>query len=139
MLIERYKHNTREMERRARKRTAERGWAWPLVHTLKGVAGNISANDLHAAALELEMAIKEEALDRRNMLLGNVEKALSQILESVRTLGDGAEGKVGDDLTSYEGETKEVSKIGPMLVKLAGLLKENDLEAEEYMESSRNI
>ena len=56
-------------------------------------------------------------------------------MESVRTLGDGAEDKVGDDLTSYEGGTKEVSEIGPMLVKLAGLLKENDLEAEEYMES----
>jgi CheY-like chemotaxis protein/HPt (histidine-containing phosphotransfer) domain-containing protein len=57
-----------------------------LVHTLKGVAGNISAKDLQAEAQELEIAIKQGVLDRCDILLGNVEKALGQVLESIRAM-----------------------------------------------------
>ena len=57
-----------------------------LVHTLKGSAGNISAKELQAAVQELEMAIKEGNSRRYNRLLGNIGKALSQVLESVWAL-----------------------------------------------------
>jgi CheY-like chemotaxis protein len=60
--------------------------AYRLVHTLKGVAGNISAKDLQAEAQELEIAIKQGVLDRCDILLGNVEKALGQVLESIRAM-----------------------------------------------------
>ncbi|NVM23127.1 MAG: response regulator [Desulfobacterales bacterium] len=63
------------------------------VHTLKGVAGNISAKDLHATAQELEMAIEENVPEGCDMLLDNLEKTLRQVLESLRTLGDGADVK----------------------------------------------
>ncbi len=66
-----------------------------LVHTLKGVAGSISAKDLQTAAQELEMAVKEGTLEKCEILLGNLEKALSQVLESIRAMEQGAGDKVG--------------------------------------------
>jgi PAS domain S-box-containing protein len=66
-----------------------------LVHTLKGVAGSISAKDLQTAAQELEMAVKEGTLEGCGILLGNLEKALSQVLESIRAMEQGAGDKVG--------------------------------------------
>lgn len=66
-----------------------------VVHTLKGVAGSISAKDLQTAAQELEMAVKEGTLERCDILLGNLENALSQILESIRAMEEGANEQVG--------------------------------------------
>lgn len=70
--------------------------AYRLAHTIKGVSGNIAAEDLRAAAQELALAIKEGSPGRCNILLGNLEKALSQVLESIRSLGCGAGSEVGD-------------------------------------------
>ncbi len=66
-----------------------------LVHTLKGVAGSISAKDLQTAAQELDMAVKEGTLEKCDILLGNLEKALSRVLESIRAMEQGTGDKVG--------------------------------------------
>jgi signal transduction histidine kinase/HPt (histidine-containing phosphotransfer) domain-containing protein len=60
-----------------------------LVHTLKGVAGNLSAKDLYAAALELEMAVQQENAENFDRLLDNLEGAVSRVLESVNCLEHG--------------------------------------------------
>ena len=70
-----------------------------LVHTLKGVAGNIATIDVQAAAQELNVAIKEGASDKYDMLLGNVEKKLSDVLKSIQAMEQGADGQV----VSYHG------------------------------------
>ena len=57
-----------------------------LVHSLKGTAASISANTVRAAAIELEKAIKQEALDGADSLIDNLENALNEVLESVRTV-----------------------------------------------------
>ncbi|MCK4388879.1 MAG: response regulator, partial [Desulfobacterales bacterium] len=57
-----------------------------LVHTLKGTAGSISANAVRAAAIELETAIEQEAPDRVDPLIDNLENALNEVLESLRTV-----------------------------------------------------
>jgi two-component system sensor histidine kinase/response regulator len=66
-----------------------------LVHNLKGVGGNISTKDVRAAAQELNMAIKEGASEKYDVLLRNLEKALSQVLESIRAIEQGADEQVG--------------------------------------------
>jgi CheY-like chemotaxis protein len=64
-----------------------------LVHSLKGVAGNLAATDLHAAAMELENFVKKGGKDQApssNALarkLEDLEKALSNVLDAVQTLG----------------------------------------------------
>ncbi len=68
------------------------GQAHSLVHSLKGVAGNLSAGGLQAATVELEKLVKHadknEAPppDALNSRLAVLEKALDQALEAARTL-----------------------------------------------------
>jgi PAS domain S-box-containing protein len=66
--------------------------AHSLVHNLKGLAGNLAASELQAAAVEIEKLIKgdqkkaasQKQLDQK---LANLEKSINQALEAVQTLG----------------------------------------------------
>ena len=57
-----------------------------LAHTLKGVAGNISAKELYEAARMLELGIKQDRTDEFDGLLADFQGALNVVLESTRTL-----------------------------------------------------
>jgi HPt (histidine-containing phosphotransfer) domain-containing protein len=66
--------------------------AHSLVHNLKGLAGNLAASALQAAAVEIEKLIKgdqkkaasQKQLDQK---LAKLEKSINQALEAVQTLG----------------------------------------------------
>jgi HPt (histidine-containing phosphotransfer) domain-containing protein len=60
--------------------TAER-----LTHTIRGVAGNLSARDLQRSASELEKGIKQQIPEKLDILLQTFEHYLTQVLESVRS------------------------------------------------------
>ena len=84
-----------------------------LVHNLKGLAGNLAATDLQAAAVEMEKLVKGQAaatasdkeLDRK---LTDLQSALEQALNAVHTMGPTAEKKAidstGDELSSVPPE-----------------------------------
>jgi HPt (histidine-containing phosphotransfer) domain-containing protein len=66
--------------------------AHSLIHNLKGLAGNLSAMDLQAAAVEMEKLVKGEQKKAPSTKLLNqkfteLENAVNQALESVLTLG----------------------------------------------------
>jgi signal transduction histidine kinase/DNA-binding response OmpR family regulator len=77
-----------------------------LVHNLKGLAGNLAATELQAAAMRLEKLVKSvdkkapssEQLDLR---LSELENALTRALESVQSLGVSAEENI-DKLSAEE-------------------------------------
>ncbi len=54
-------------------------------HIIKSIAGDLSAENLYAASLELEIGIRENA-DDVGHLLDNFESTLLQVLESIRKL-----------------------------------------------------
>ncbi|MCK5504374.1 MAG: response regulator, partial [Thermodesulfovibrionia bacterium] len=58
-----------------------------LVHTVKGVSGNIEANDLYKAAEPLESALKNRNTAKYEILIGDFSRALDQILKSLGSLG----------------------------------------------------
>jgi HPt (histidine-containing phosphotransfer) domain-containing protein len=67
-----------------------------LVHNIKGLAGNLSATDLQAASVNLEKLVK--GVDKKappaqelNLKLSELENALNQALESVKSLGASTE------------------------------------------------
>jgi signal transduction histidine kinase/CheY-like chemotaxis protein/HPt (histidine-containing phosphotransfer) domain-containing protein len=68
-----------------------------LIHNLKGLAGNLAATDLQAAAVKIEELVKGNqnktpsatGLDQK---FTELENAINQALESVRTLGVPSEG-----------------------------------------------
>jgi two-component system sensor histidine kinase/response regulator len=73
--------------------------AHSLVHNLKGLAGNLSATDLQATAVNMEKLVK--GVDKKNpsskqlnLRLSELETVLNQALESVQSLGASAEENV---------------------------------------------
>jgi HPt (histidine-containing phosphotransfer) domain-containing protein len=70
-----------------------------LVHNLKGLAGNLAATDLQAAAVNIEKLVK--GVDKKapsskqlNLRLSELETVLNQALESVQSLGVSAKENI---------------------------------------------
>jgi len=73
--------------------------AHSLVHNLKGLAGNLEATDLQGAAVGLEKLVKGQtektaSSKELNQKFAELEDALEQALDSVRSLGAADEKKI---------------------------------------------
>ncbi len=71
-----------------------------LVHNLKGLAGNLEAKDLQAAAANLEKLVKgvekkTPSVKELKLKFSELENALNQALESAQSLSVSAEENVG--------------------------------------------
>ena len=67
------------------------------VHTLKGVAGNIGAMDLHRAAQELDSALRLGDLEKAGALLPDVERELSVVINGLEPLARAGRGRTSRD------------------------------------------
>jgi CheY-like chemotaxis protein len=90
--------------------------AHSLVHNLKGLAGNLEATDLQAAAVAMEKLVKgqtaETASDKElNRKLADLESSLEQALHAVQTMGPMAEKK------TIESTAAEMSSVPPELAQ----------------------
>jgi len=106
-----------------------------LAHTLKGLAGNIAATDLQKAALDMEMAAREERLDEMEMLFPRLEKAMVRVVASIRILVDSEETNDQEEtIESLEPASLNSDELAPLLKKLSDCLDNNDpVKAEEIM------
>jgi HPt (histidine-containing phosphotransfer) domain-containing protein len=93
-----------------------------LAHTLKGVAGNIGAKGLEAAAREVEAALRENRPDTEGRI-AEAEPLLRQVLTAIDTLRE--------ETPPAEGTTKSVSpeELKEQLDRLMGMLEGYDAEA----------
>ena len=87
-----------------------------LVHNLKGLAGNLAATDLQAAAVAMEKLVKGQAAEtasdkEMNQKLTDLDSALKQALDAVQTLGPRAAKK------TIESTGAEMSSVPPELAK----------------------
>ena len=62
-----------------------------LLHSLKGLAGSISARDLHLAAVQLEKALKQGHVAGCESFLNALEQSLQIVLQSIATATDSVE------------------------------------------------
>jgi signal transduction histidine kinase/CheY-like chemotaxis protein len=90
--------------------------AHSLIHNLKGLAGNLAATDLQAAAIEIEKLVKGDQkkalpVKQLNQKLAELENTLNQALESVQTLG-----VLGED-KAMEPSNEELAAIPAELVQ----------------------
>jgi CheY-like chemotaxis protein/HPt (histidine-containing phosphotransfer) domain-containing protein len=109
-----------------------------LAHTVKGVSGNIGAKDVNIAAHGLEMAIKNGKMDDVEGLLGQLTLTLEQVLASIASLYQDTDISVLAEKKQQEEETVlNISEIKSILIELAELLKENDMEAADRTEALR--
>jgi two-component system sensor histidine kinase/response regulator len=107
--------------------TAER-----LIHTLKGVAGNIGATEIQVQAAALELALQEhepkEALDATLDVLGVSLQELVQSLEAA----------LPESPTPVAGEV-DPETLAAACRKLAALLAASDSEATDALDESAPV
>jgi two-component system, sensor histidine kinase and response regulator len=102
-----------------------------LAHTLKGVAGNIGAMDLHEEARLLETEIKENPSEKiNNELLVSTQKALDGVIASIARL----EKEDSGDIPASD-EPIDPDQVKAMIKELDTLLKDDDTEAAEIVNS----
>jgi len=98
--------------------------AHSLVHNLKGLAGNLAAADLQAAALEIEKLVKgnqaaSSTAEQLKQKFSDLENAINQALEAVQALGTVAED--ASPATSLE----SLTAVAPGLIKdMAGRVRD---------------
>ncbi len=110
--------------------TAERN-----AHTLKGVAGNLGAAGVQAAAAAIEKSIRDNESSRRmKKLLDECESVLAAVLAAI---GQAAGTGVGGDATDRPTRAVDPALWRPMVEKLRKLVEESDSEALEYLEQVR--
>jgi PAS domain S-box-containing protein len=104
-----------------------------LVHTVKGVAGNISATELYVVSLRLEEAVRNGRLELIDKTLDDFKKALFMIVGLSQRLRSGY-----DEMPISEPVLPSVipsEDVSPLILRLDSLLKENDMDAEEFFDS----
>ena len=100
--------------------------AHSLVHNIKGLAGNLEAQDLQSASMELEKLVKggekqapaEHHLDQK---FTELESAVNKALEAVQTLGLPAEEKLTETSTEWLADipVEQLKEIGDRIKEAA--------------------
>jgi PAS domain S-box-containing protein len=103
-----------------------------LIHGLKGVAGNLSADRLQIAATNLENALKNQDSVAAGSLLPLVESALAEICTTAALLT----ASVIQENGSAPGSPAE---IAPLLSELQHLLEIHSLDVATTLDKLRNL
>ncbi|MCP4699464.1 MAG: Hpt domain-containing protein, partial [Gammaproteobacteria bacterium] len=101
-----------------------------LVHTLKGVAGNLAAHELQTAALKLENAIKQERRDEFDVLLEKLELALLRLLDTVQNIKEQEREAPPSEKNRQVADSAEIT---PLLNELAALIQKSSTRAEDLL------
>ena len=117
-------------------KTAER-----LAHSVKGMAGNLSAKSLFVAAEALEKAIKKDRQKGMPMLLDGFEMALSQVIKSISKLKQEEEALVANtaSTTANTTESKPINleTVTSLLKDLSESLLKSDARSQETFDILR--
>ena len=105
-----------------------------LAHSMKGVAGNLSADPLFQAARNLENGILEKKREAWPLLLDTFEEALDQVTQSIQTLVTEDEAHTEQSETSEEHPLDD-EKINDQIRELYEIIQKGHSEAEEVFAS----
>ncbi len=114
---------------------SDRAGARSLTHSLKGMAGNLSATALFSAAQALEQAIDTAASDAIGPGVRKLEEEMRRVRMSVQKLEKNRKRGSEDEKMSREDDGPSLSEITDMLVNLGKLISENDIESEAFFGS----
>jgi two-component system, sensor histidine kinase and response regulator len=104
-----------------------------LAHTIKGVAGNLSATGVATASRELEEALQQGDDGPIAAALNALEEAITLVLETVALLTQGRQTSAQGRAAPAAGPQPQVdaASIAPLLVELDSLLKKNRFTAKK--------
>ncbi len=106
-----------------------------IAHTIKGISGNIGAMDLYTAASELETSIIQKKQENIVALLADFQQSFEIVIRSIGTLKQAETPNPANPSTPDQETLEDLTKISPLLVKLAGLLITGDADAVDCMQS----
>jgi two-component system sensor histidine kinase/response regulator len=126
-------------------RTATAAGDWALAeriaHTLKGVSGNIGANDVSACAAALQAICREKAMKRLPKGLAALEATLTPLMTALQgffaateTGAENAKESTKENARTNAGVSVDPARVKSVVKRLAGLLAENDAEAAEVLQ-----
>ena len=120
--------------------------AHSLVHNIKGLAGNLAATDLQAAAVDLEKLVKgidkkAPSTEQLNLRFLEFENALNQALVSAQSLGVSAEETISklsaEALVDIPTElSKDIAKRIRAAAEMGDVMTLNTIAAEIKDESN---
>jgi two-component system, sensor histidine kinase and response regulator len=105
-----------------------------LAHTLKGVAGNISAIDIQHTAAELELLFSKSDVENYDSLLGKLDVSLGSLNTLLSELDV-------DNKTDKQSAEKPInlSEVEPVLRELALYVWEDNVDAEKSLEKLQKL
>ena len=106
-----------------------------LVHSVKGVSGNISAKRVFASARDLELILKQESRENLSESIDQFEAALNEVLSS---LGFLASLEVTDTTTRMDDSPVDTESVADNIIQLAALLSEFNMQAEESLKQLKS-
>jgi len=109
-----------------------------LAHTVKGVSGNIGAQDLYLAAVDLEVALGQDQTENITGLLNAFSEALDLVLNSIADLelkDPDAEGAGLSEQTIPESVDR--GRVLSIFSELREFLEQDDFRAIKTMEVLR--
>ena len=102
-----------------------------LVHTVKGVAGTLGADDLQVAVRDFETAVKEGRSEAYGPLLDRFEERLMPVLQGISVLHQVSKG--ASDPPSLDVTDVDINVLKPLFQELARLLTAGLSSAEEKL------
>jgi two-component system, sensor histidine kinase and response regulator len=103
-----------------------------LVHTITGVAGSLSATDLHLAARDLELALEKCDEENTPRLYDHFSEALRVVLRSIDLLkGETSDPNIHQERELDESESESAANVRDIIEKLSVLLRDYDPESLE--------
>ncbi|MBF0508820.1 MAG: response regulator, partial [Deltaproteobacteria bacterium] len=136
-LLREFHHDCLEMIDRINQAmvTGDEETARRTAHTLKGMAGNLSAKDLFDAAQALESAIRQRKKTQYDVLVANLSRTIRPLLQALllffRKHGDQQLEKTG---AAVSASPLDLVRLAPMLVEFDRLLKKNNMAARKQLE-----
>ena len=110
------------------------GLALRLVHTLKGIAGNISALEIQSIASDLEKALTRSETQDAERLLADLGKTVISANDTLSELRESAPAAPAQSEEAYDTEKAET-----LLLDLARLIWEDNVNAEQTLEEFRKV
>jgi len=105
-----------------------------LAHTVKGVAGNLGAEELFPVASDLEKAIKAAEMDGLDGLIDTFEAHLNVVMGGIQELEDRDAAEKQADTPVGE-VTIDIDTVKPLLIEMADLLESDLMEAMNRLEA----
>jgi two-component system sensor histidine kinase/response regulator len=101
-----------------------------LTHSLKGISGNLSADEVFTGSRDLEAAIKKGGKGAADVCLVKLEKALKKVIKAINKLSTKENTQKGPVVIQQE-TLPDPEKIRPILLEIHHLLNKNSLTARK--------